>query len=114
MDYLEVNDLYPDAGDHAANWETSHMLASHPKPSTCRYFPQRSAAHRGDRTVLPQDATAVRSAPGPSRLPADRIVRETLDRLDHPERYRAHGKALARTPMASGLIFLTDIARGSC
>jgi creatinine amidohydrolase len=30
VDYLFREDRYPEAGDHAAGWETSHLMALHP------------------------------------------------------------------------------------
>ena len=94
VDYLEVNDLYPDAGDHAANWETSHMLAIAPETVDLSVLPPKGEPLTGViGRVLPQDATAAFGTQTLS-VAADRIVRETRDRLDHPERYRGHGKAL--------------------
>ncbi|NLN46659.1 MAG: creatininase family protein [Clostridiaceae bacterium] len=94
VDYLTVNDIYPDAGDHAANWETSHMLAIAPETVDLSALPPRGAPLTGViGRVPPQDATAAYGAKTLAAA-ADHIVRETRDRLEHPERYRGHGKAL--------------------
>jgi hypothetical protein len=85
---------YPQAGDHAAGWETSHLLALFPETVDLSVLPPK-----GDRligvggTVPPQDATA---AFGRETLEAaaDIVVREVRHRLEHPELYRPHGAAL--------------------
>jgi hypothetical protein len=35
--------LYPDSGDHAAGWETSHMLALHPETVDLSQLPPKGA-----------------------------------------------------------------------
>lgn len=94
VDYLQVDDLYEHAGDHAAHWETSHMMAIAPETVDLTTLPPRGEPLTGViGSVLPQDATA---AFGHETLEAaaERVVREVRHRLEHPERYRGHGKAL--------------------
>lgn len=94
LDYLFLEDRYEYAGDHAAGWETSHLLALHPQtvdlgrlppegePLTGimgRLAPQRADAALGRRT-LEESAQA--------------ILREVAHRLEHPELYKQHGGSL--------------------
>ena len=95
VDYLLVRDRYPDSGDHAGGWETSHMMALHPRTVDlsrlgprdekpigvgCRRHPLDSTPEFGRETI----AAAVETA-----------TREVRHRLDHPERYQSHGLSLS-------------------
>lgn len=93
-DYQLVADSYENAGDHAAQWETSHMMALHPDTVDLTRL-----SAKGEKLVgimgntYPQDSTAefgqeiIDSA-------AKAAVREVRDRLENPDRYIGHGVAL--------------------
>ncbi len=91
VDFLLVRDRYPDSGDHAAGWETSHMLALHPETVDLAQLPakgSRLVGVMGNRP--PHDATAdfgMRTL----EEAAEVAVHEVRHRLDHPELYRQHG-----------------------
>lgn len=94
VDYLLVKEKYPDAGDHAAGWETSHLLATHPELVDLGALPKRGEKLVGiGGKMLPHDAT---SSYGEEILDAaaEVMIREVGDRLAHPERYMGHGCAM--------------------
>jgi creatinine amidohydrolase len=94
VDYLLLRDAYEVAGDHAAGWETSHVLALHPETVDLDRLPARGEALIGvGGRMDPRDATA---AFGQETLEAAAaiVVREVRHRLKHPERYRGHGNSL--------------------
>ncbi len=94
VDYQLVRPRYENAGDHAAGWETSHLLALHPETVDLTLLPPK-----GERLVgvggkmAPQDATAEF---GREILDAaaEIAVAEVRHRLEHREHYRGHGNAL--------------------
>jgi creatinine amidohydrolase len=94
VDYLLVREQYPHAGDHAAGWETSHVMALHPQTVDLGLLPPK-----GDRLVgvggrmAPQDATA---AYGRETLEAaaEIAIAEVRHRLEHTGLYRGHGNCL--------------------
>jgi creatinine amidohydrolase len=95
---------YPDAGDHAAGWETSHLLALHPKNVDLSILPPKGERVIGvGGPIPPQDATA-EFGRQTIELTADVMAKEVHHRLEHPELYRGHGCAfkegLWKTPSA--------------
>jgi creatinine amidohydrolase len=94
VDYLLVRDRYPQAGDHAGGWETSHVLALHPQTVDLSLLPPKGAPLVGvSAKNPPQDATA---AFGQEILnaAADVINREVHQRLEHRDLYAGHGQGL--------------------
>jgi creatinine amidohydrolase len=94
VDYLLVHDQYPGAGDHAAGWETSHVMALHPQSVDLGELPPKGERLIGVGGQLdPRDASA---AFGKETLDAAATIaiREVQDRLDNPRRYRQHGGSL--------------------
>lgn len=94
VDYLLVRDQYPRSGDHAAGWETSHVMALHPQTVDLDELPPRGESLIGIGGHMdPHDATAVF---GQETLAAaaDIAIREVQDRLANPHRYREHGGSL--------------------
>jgi len=85
---------YPQAGDHAAAWETSHLLALCPETVDLSVLPPKGRRSVGVAGAAPpQDATAAfgRETLGAA---ADLMVREVRHRLDHPELYHPQGASL--------------------
>ncbi|MGC9468537.1 MAG: creatininase family protein [Anaerolineae bacterium] len=94
VDYLLVRDQYAHAGDHAAGWETSHLLALHPETVDLGELPPDSEPLVGVGGYLdPREATA---SFGQETLEAaaEIAVKEVHHRLAHPELYRGHGNGL--------------------
>jgi creatinine amidohydrolase len=94
IDYLLIADRYDCAGDHAAGWETSHLLALHPDRVDLSTLPPKGETLIGiNGKMAPQDATA---AFGRETLEAaaDIAVREVHHRLANQSQYRGHGLCL--------------------
>jgi len=95
VDYLLVRESYPDSGDHAAGWETSHLLHLHPDTVDLSALPPRGKPLVGIMVsrMLPQDSTAEF---GKQTLEesARAVVREVRHRLDHRDLYRQHGSSM--------------------
>jgi creatinine amidohydrolase len=94
VDYLLLRDRYPDSGDHAGGWETSHLLALHPQTVDLSLLPAKGEPLIGvGGKLAPQDATA---AFGHEILDAavEVIVQEVHHRLAHREQYTGHGQGL--------------------
>ena len=81
VDYLLVRDQYENAGDHAAGWETSHLLALHPETVDLSLLPPKGEPLIGvGGRMAPQDATAEFGAEI-LQAAADIIVQEVQHRL---------------------------------
>jgi creatinine amidohydrolase len=94
LDYLPLRDRYPEAGDHAAGWETSHLLALHPNTVDLSLLPPKGAPLVGIMgSMAPQDSTAELGRKTLDEA-AEIIVREVEHRLAHPAVYRQHGGSL--------------------
>lgn len=94
VDYELVKEFYADAGDHAAIWETSHMMALHPETVDLGLLPPKGEKLVGvmGRTY-PQDATPEYGNEIIEKA-VEIAVKETHHRLNFPEFYRGHGTAL--------------------
>ena len=93
LDYLVVRDRYPDGGDHAALWETSHLVALHPERVDLALLPRKGEPLVGVMGKPPQDATA-EFGRETLRASAEVIIQEVRHRLDHRDRYRGHGNSM--------------------
>jgi creatinine amidohydrolase len=93
IDYLLIRDTYPDGGDHAARWETSHLLALHPDRVDLSLLGPKGSKLVGVGGQPPQDATA-EFGRETLEASAEVAVREVLDRLHNRQRYRGHGNSL--------------------
>jgi len=94
LDYLYLTDRYDSAGDHAAGWETSHLMHLHRQTVDKSLLPPKGEPLVGvDGVMPPQDATA---AFGRETLEASAevIIREVDHRLHHSEAYHGHGNSL--------------------
>ncbi len=94
VDYQLVEQYFDNAGDHAAIWETSHMMALHPETVDLSLLPPK-----GERLVgvmgstYPQDATAEYGARTIEKA-AEIAVKEARHRLENAWLYKGHGMAL--------------------
>jgi creatinine amidohydrolase len=94
VDYLLVRDQYENAGDHAAGWETSHLMALHPETVDLGLLPPKGEPLTGvGGRMAPQDATAEFGAKI-LQAAVDVIVQEVQHRLAHGDAYRGHGNSL--------------------
>jgi len=95
VDYLMVRETWPDSGDHAAGWETSHLMALHPELVDLSLLPPRGQKLTGIMVsgLLPQDSTADF---GRRTLEAasEAVLAEVRHRLANQESYRQHGSSL--------------------
>ena len=94
LDYLPLQDQYDCAGDHAAGWETSHLLAIHPQTVDLSALPAKGEKLIGIAgRMAPQDATAEFGAEILEKA-VDVAVKEARHRLEHRELYTGHGCCL--------------------
>ena len=94
VDYLLVRDQYDCAGDHAAGWETSHLLALHPQTVDLSLLPPKGEELIGvGGKMAPQDATA-EFGRETLEAAAEIAIQEVKHRLGHKEMYRGHGNSL--------------------
>ena len=94
VDYLLVRDQYDCAGDHAAGWETSHVMALHPDTVDLGLLPPKGEKLVGvGGRMAPQDATA---GFGRQTMEAavEVAVNEVRHRLENRWMYRGHGACL--------------------
>ncbi len=94
VDFLTVKDRYPQAGDHAGGWETSHMLALHPETVDLSLLPPKGEPLVGaGGKMAPQDASADFGAET-FQAAVDVIVQEVQHRLNNKGMYLGHGSSL--------------------
>jgi len=94
VDYLLLRDQYENAGDHAAGWETSHLMALHPETVDLSLLPPKGEPLIGvGGRMAPQDATAEFGAEI-LQAATDIMVQEVQHRLAHKAMYRGHGNSL--------------------
>jgi len=96
-DWLVAQDRWPDAGDHAGGWETSHILAMHPDTVDLSALPTKESGEPfigvgGSRD--PRDATAAFGRETTDYV-SHIVVREVQHRLENPRRYWRHGAAFS-------------------
>jgi len=93
VDYLLVDGRYDCAGDHAAGWETSHMMALHPETVRLDLLPPRGEPLVGVGGMMdPRDAS---SSFGEETIDAavEVAVQESLHRLNNRSMYMRHGQS---------------------
>jgi creatinine amidohydrolase len=95
VDYLLVRDTWPDSGDHAAGWETSHVMALHPDLVDLGLLPPKGQKLTGIMVsgMQPQDSTAEfgrRTLEAASEV----VLEEVRHRLANTDLYRRHGGSL--------------------
>jgi creatinine amidohydrolase len=95
VDYLLVRDTWPDSGDHAAGWETSHLMALHPELVDLGRLPPKGEQLVGIMvsSLLPQDSTA-EFGRRTLEASAEIVLEEVRHRLANQELYRQHGGSL--------------------
>ena len=94
VDYLLLRDQYEFAGDHAAGWETSHVMALHPQTVDLGLLPPKGEPLVGvGGRMAPQDATAEFGRETLAAA-AEVVVHEVRHRLEHKAQYLSHGGSL--------------------
>ncbi len=94
VDYLLVMEQFEGAGDHAAGWETSHMLALHPETVDLSLLPPKGETLIGiGGRIPPQDATP-EFGRQTMEAAAEIVLHEVQHRLNHKNLYRGHGNSL--------------------
>ena len=94
VDYQLVDRYFENAGDHAAIWETSHMLALHPDTVDLNLLPPKGEKLVGVMgNTFPQDATKAFGMKTIEKA-AEIAIREAHHRLENPRLYLRHGGAL--------------------
>ncbi len=83
---------YPDvAGDHAAGWETSHVMATHPNRVDLSILPPKGEKIIGvGGRMAPQDASAIFGRETMD-CAIDLCLKEVKHRLKNPNIYKGHG-----------------------
>ena len=94
-DFLLLAGQYPNAGDHAGPWETSHMLALHPEMVDMFRIPP-GGEKRPKVNGAPMDVRDANAAFGWETIEkaVDIIIKEAQDRLSHRGDYTSHGGSL--------------------
>jgi creatinine amidohydrolase len=94
LDYLFLEDRYPYAGDHAAGWETSHLLALHPEAVDLARLPPKGQPVLGVEGRLPPQEATAELGRRTLEESAEIILKEVRHRLENPGMYRQHGWSL--------------------
>jgi len=94
VDYLFLEDRYPFAGDHAAGWETSHLLALHPETVDLSCLPPEGEPLTGVMGRLPPQRADAELGRRSLEESAQAILKEVRHRLARPELYKQHGWSL--------------------
>lgn len=94
VDYLLIRDEYPQAGDHAAGWETSHMLALHPQTVDLDALPPEGEPLIGVGGAMPPQRATAEFGQATLEAAAAVAVKEVHHRLENPHLYRGHGNSL--------------------
>jgi creatinine amidohydrolase len=90
VDYELVSDQYDYAGDHAAFWETSHMMSLYPDRVDLALLPPKGEPLVGimpNKGMLPQDANGEFGYKIIEQV-ADLVIAEVNHRLANPTLYR--------------------------
>ena len=94
VDYLLVEDKYPEPGDHAGGWETSHLLALHPDTVDLSLLPPKGEPIVGTGYKLPPQEATAEFGRETLEASAEAALREVRYRLEDKKRYGRHGQSL--------------------
>ncbi len=94
LDYALIEDRYDYAGDHAAGWETSHLLALKPETVDLNCLPAKGQELIGvEGKMAPQDASAEFGRETLAAA-AQVVIKEVTHRLEKRQVYHGHGRSL--------------------
>lgn len=94
VDYLLVQGLFDNPGDHAAGWETSHMMALHPETVDLDLLPPEGDPLVGVGGAMPPQRASAAYGRKTLEAAAEIAVKEVQHRLANPHRYHPHGCSL--------------------
>jgi creatinine amidohydrolase len=94
VDYLQVKDKYPNAGDHGGGWETSHVIAAHPETVDLSLLEKTADDFIGhsDNGVYDSNTEFGKEI---FEAAADMMIKEVNHRLENTDIYQRHGMGLA-------------------
>lgn len=91
IDYLLVKEQYPQAGDHAGYWETSHMMHLHPQTVDLSRLGPEDSPLVGIHTRQPVRQSNAQFGRETLEAAADVVLHEVEDRLRDKAFYRSWG-----------------------
>ena len=91
LDALLCEDRYENAGDHGCGWETSHLLYSHPECVDMSALPPRGEYIPGLSGTMPAQDATLELGRETFEYAANKLVKEAMHRLEHPELYKRCG-----------------------
>jgi len=94
VDYLLVQGLFDRPGDHAAGWETSHVMALHPQTVDLSLLPPEGETLVGVGGAMPPQRATADYGRQTFEAAAEIAVKEVRHRLANPHRYFGHGCGL--------------------
>ena len=95
LDYLLIAGRYDYAGDHAAGWETSHLLALQPQTVDVSLLPQTGQKLIGVVGEMPPQDASAEFGRETLEASAEVAVKEVKHRLENREVYFASGCSLS-------------------
>lgn len=93
-DDLLIRDRYEFAGDHAAKWETSHLLALHPESVDMNALPPKGEPMIGIMGEMPPQDSSADFGQEILEAAAEVALREVRHRLQHRDQYWFSGRSL--------------------
>ena len=94
LDYKLVSDIWPEGGDHAAGWETSHLMHLHPQTVDLTELPAEGEPLVGVGGRIPPQRATAEFGRETLEAAAEIVVKEARHRLEHKQRYMDHGNSL--------------------
>lgn len=94
VDYLLIRDRYADGGDHAAGWETSHLMHLHGQTVDLSLLPPEGEPIVGVAGAMPPQRATAEYGKQTLEAAAEALVHEARHRLEHRDQYMAHGMYL--------------------
>lgn len=94
LDYLPLADQYESPGDHAAGWETSHLLAIHPEAVDLSTLPPKGQKLVGIMGKMPPHDATAEFGEETIEKSVDIAIKEAHHRLNHRHLYTGHGCCL--------------------
>jgi creatinine amidohydrolase len=94
VDYAFLTRQYDCAGDHAAGWETSHLMHLHPETVDLSLLPKKGEKMTGVMGVMPPQNSTADFGKETLEAAAEAVLKEAHHRLHHRELYAGHGNSL--------------------
>ena len=94
VDYLLIKKQYPEAGDHAGIWETSHMLAIDPKTVNLKLLPKKKKDLVGIMSGKHPRLSNAKYGRKTMEASVNEAVKQAKARLKDRWKYSGHGNSL--------------------